>query len=84
LTPQDITIARIGLFPYRKPNRGRVGFWWRRHWLSKGPLKATLLRRAVADMGWDDGHPVFPAAVSYLERQTRVRTFWLPDDEHDG
>jgi hypothetical protein len=71
MTPQDITIARIGLFPYRKPDRDSIGYWWRRRWLSKGPLQATLLRRAVADMGWPDSHPDFPEVFRRLERSAR-------------
>jgi hypothetical protein len=29
---QDIQRARLGIYPYRKPQRGKVGYWWRRQW----------------------------------------------------
>ncbi len=29
---RSIQRARMGLFPYRKPERGKVGYWWRRQW----------------------------------------------------
>ncbi len=29
---RSIQRARMGLFPHRKPQRGKVGYWWRRQW----------------------------------------------------
>ncbi len=28
----EIQRARMGILPYRKPQRGKVGYWWRRQW----------------------------------------------------
>jgi len=29
---QEIQRARMGILPYRRPQRGKVGYWWRRKW----------------------------------------------------
>lgn len=32
---QGIKRARWGIFPYRRPQRGKLGYWWRRRWRFK-------------------------------------------------
>ncbi len=48
---QSIQRARMGILPYRKPQRGQIGYWWRRKWRFKAlnPIAYDLrkLNRAI-------------------------------------
>jgi hypothetical protein len=47
---QDIRRARMGLYPQRKAQRGKIGYWWRYRWRlrQKDPLGYDLRKMHAA------------------------------------
>jgi hypothetical protein len=40
---QQIKRARMGILPFRRPQRGKPGYWWRRKWRPRALLLSATL-----------------------------------------
>ncbi len=50
---RNLQRTRMGILPYRRPQRGKVGYWWRRKWRFRAlnPL-AYQLRKMSGGWIW--------------------------------